>query len=339
VYNVNYPELFELGSILEPRYISTGRDQLDLTKLKKKGPDFDFSRFGSDSQPGFSTLKAMQSAMVLCDDRRSVMVFAASVAHAELIVDILRYHEETAELVSSKTKKRDRAEIVDRFKNYETKYLVNVATLLVGFDHRGVDAIADLAPSMSPSRVEQKYGRCVRYLEGKPRPIILDYAGNCHRHGLLGSIKPASEKKKVEESIELSEVVICESCGEMSPRGSKLCDCGVELEEPELRDLNSGKLYRWLDGKSARYFLHDLKNGGQAIKIQFIEGSRTIETFLLFEHKFMKHKANELASQIFGYDTIFANSFECYPFILGQRFKRALVELSRFPKIQRIEKE
>ncbi|MFQ3786190.1 DEAD/DEAH box helicase [Halomonas sp. A29] len=138
-------------------------------------------------------------------ERQGVMIFAASVAHAEEILGYLPQRE--AALVTGETPSRERERIIAAFKAKELKYLVNVAVLTTGFDAPHVDLIAILRPTESVSLYQQIVGRGLRLAPGKRDCLILDYAGNPWDLYApeVGSPRPASDTEPVQ--------VECPACG------------------------------------------------------------------------------------------------------------------------------
>ncbi|HBS17158.1 MAG TPA: ATP-dependent helicase, partial [Halomonas sp.] len=90
-------------------------------------------------------------------DRQGVMIFAATVAHAEEIMGYLP--AEQAALITGATASAERTALIDAFKARQLKYLVNVAVLTTGFDAPHVDLIAILRPTESVSLYQQIVGR------------------------------------------------------------------------------------------------------------------------------------------------------------------------------------
>lgn len=112
----------------------------------------------------------------LCQDRRGVMIFAASRKHAR---DILaRLPAEEAALILGDTPTPERQALIEAFKAKRLKYLVNVSVLTTGFDAPHVDVIALLRPTQSVSLFQQMVGRGLRLFEGKNDCLVLDYAGS-----------------------------------------------------------------------------------------------------------------------------------------------------------------
>ncbi|MEN0057597.1 MAG: DEAD/DEAH box helicase [Bdellovibrio sp.] len=110
--------------------------------------------------------------------RQGVMIFSATVKHAEEIMTYLPPGE--ARLVVGDTDIGERDEIVSDFKKKKFKYLVNVSVLTTGFDAPHVDVIAILRPTESNSLYQQIVGRGLRLAEGKKDCYILDYTGMGH---------------------------------------------------------------------------------------------------------------------------------------------------------------
>ncbi|PMR70104.1 DEAD/DEAH box helicase [Halomonas heilongjiangensis] len=138
-------------------------------------------------------------------ERRGVMLFAATVAHAEEVLGYLPAHE--AALVTGATPGAEREAIIAAFKAQRLKYLVNVAVLTTGFDAPHVDLIAILRPTESVSLYQQIVGRGLRLAPGKADCLILDYAGNPWDLYApeVGSPRPAGDTEPVQ--------VACPACG------------------------------------------------------------------------------------------------------------------------------
>lgn len=137
--------------------------------------------------------------------RQGVMIFAATVAHAEEIMGYLPADE--AALITGATPSSERTELINAFKARRLKFLVNVAVLTTGFDAPHVDLIAILRPTESVSLYQQIAGRGLRLSEGKRDCLILDYAGNPWDLYApeVGEPKPPGDNEPVQ--------VECPACG------------------------------------------------------------------------------------------------------------------------------
>ncbi len=121
------------------------------------------------------TPRIISQIIELSQHRRGVMVFAATVRHAEEILDLLPAN---SALIAGKTPSAERDRILQAFKQQKLKFLVNVAVLTTGFDAPHVDVIAILRPTESVSLYQQIAGRGLRLFPDKKECLILDYAGN-----------------------------------------------------------------------------------------------------------------------------------------------------------------
>lgn len=111
-------------------------------------------------------------------NRKGVMIFSASVKHAEEIAAYLPDGE--VKVVLGDTDITERDQIVEDFKARKFKYLVNVSVLTTGFDAPHVDVVAILRPTESNSLYQQIVGRGLRLDPGKTDCFILDYTGMGH---------------------------------------------------------------------------------------------------------------------------------------------------------------
>lgn len=98
-------------------------------------------------------------------------------------------------LVHGKTPKKERREIIRRFKAGELRVLVNVLALNVGFDAPSLTHVILGRPTMSFPVFYQIVGRAVRpHPEGLPATII-DFCGNVKRFGRVEDLKFINDKK------------------------------------------------------------------------------------------------------------------------------------------------
>lgn len=138
---------------------------------------------------------------------RRALVFAASVAHAERLCDILNRHRAgCAGWVCGKTDKDERRKTLAAFSSGKLQYVVNVGVLTEGFDDPGVEVVVMGRPTKSRSLYAQMVGRATRPLpglvdglesaderrmaiggSGKPACLVVDFVGNSGRHKLMTS--------------------------------------------------------------------------------------------------------------------------------------------------------
>jgi DNA repair protein RadD len=137
--------------------------------------------------------------------RQGVMIFSATVKHAEEILSYLPTGE--ARLVLGDTEIDERNTIVEDFKNKRFKYLVNVSVLTTGFDAPHVDVIAILRPTESNGLYQQIVGRGLRLGPEKTDCFILDYTGM--RHDIF---RPEiNDRRPTKDTVPV--LIPCPSCG------------------------------------------------------------------------------------------------------------------------------
>ncbi len=155
-------------------------------------------------------------------DRQGVMIFSASVRHAEEIMSYLPAGD--CRLVVGDTEMSVRDQTIQDFKKKKFKYLVNVSVLTTGFDAPHVDVIAILRPTESNSLYQQIVGRGLRLSDGKKECYILDYTGMGHDIYApeVGDKRPAKDTVPVQ--------VPCPQCGFENVFWGYADDDGIVLE-------------------------------------------------------------------------------------------------------------
>ncbi|WP_261902771.1 DEAD/DEAH box helicase [Vibrio fortis] len=169
-----------------------------------------------------ATPQIVEQIIHLAKDKQGIMVFAATVRHAQEILSLLPKGE--AAIVIGDTPTLERDQIINDFKRRKTKYLVNVSVLTTGFDAPHVDLIAILRPTESISLYQQIVGRGLRLSPGKDECLVLDYAGNSYDlyQPEVGDPKPDSDSEII--------TIPCPACGFNNNFWGKLDSNGFLLE-------------------------------------------------------------------------------------------------------------
>ncbi|MGL1335099.1 DEAD/DEAH box helicase [Vibrio parahaemolyticus] len=169
-----------------------------------------------------ATPQIVEQIIQYARERKGVMIFAATVRHAQEIHGLLPEGETAIVIGDTPTPERDA--IIQAFKNREIKYLVNVSVLTTGFDAPHVDLIAILRPTESVSLYQQIVGRGLRLSEGKNECVVLDYAGNSYDlyQPEVGDPKPDSTSEII--------TIPCPACGFNNNFWGKLDSNGFLLE-------------------------------------------------------------------------------------------------------------
>ncbi|WP_138439642.1 DEAD/DEAH box helicase [Marinobacter alexandrii] len=207
IFELPLSYMINRGFLTKPELVNAAVAQYDFSALAQ-------DRFGEYAEKDVNQLLSkhqrvtraiIEQVMDLAAQRKGVMIFAATVDHAREITGYLPEHH-TA-LITGATDLNERALLIQRFKQRQLKYLVNVSVLTTGFDAPHVDFIAILRPTQSVSLYQQIVGRGLRLDEGKQDCLVIDYAGNSVNlhHPEVGERKPNPDSEPVQ--------VFCPGCG------------------------------------------------------------------------------------------------------------------------------
>lgn len=162
--------------------------------------------------------------------RRGVMIFAATVRHAEEVMASLPPGNARMIGGTHNTAKKDRERLVADFKKQKYKYLVSVGTMTTGVDFTHVDVIAILRATESISLLQQMIGRGLRLHDGKTDCLLLDYANNLEKHCPDGDVfRPeirASYQSKGTGELECH----CPQCDGVNLFTARPNDMGAEID-------------------------------------------------------------------------------------------------------------
>lgn len=181
-------------------------DGLDYSRCKTQSGDFNQRDLAAVMEFEENLHGIVSPTLELTGDRRT-LIFAASVAHAERISEIINRHKPgTANYVTGTTPKDIRRQMFADYAEGKFQYLVNVGVATEGFDEPGIQFVIMARPTKSRCLYTQMAGRGTRPLTGivenideavarktqihfsdKPKLTIVDFVGNCGKHKLMTS--------------------------------------------------------------------------------------------------------------------------------------------------------
>ncbi len=246
---------YGIGDGVSDGYLTPLSSKATSTVLDVKG----VGRFGGDYKQA-----ALQAAVDKLDvtrgavdeivakgaDRRSWLCFCSGVEHAEHVRDEIRSRGISCEMISGETPKEERRRIIEDFKSYRIRALTNNSVLTTGFNHKGVDLIAFMRPTLSVSLYVQMAGRGTRVLYApgmpldtaeqriaaikagpKPSCLVLDFAGLVDKHGPVDRVQPRTPGKGEGDA----PIKVCPQdvedkngqmgCGEKVHASVRICPC------------------------------------------------------------------------------------------------------------------
>ena len=241
-YEAGLKEMIQQG-YLSPLISRAGRAEANLANLHIRGGEFISDEVAAAMDNDALVTSACREIVELTRDRKSVLIFTASVDHCKHVAEkIEAFSGKECAIVTGDTSPAERAEIIARFKGEfipadlfgtpkpPLKFLANVNVLTCGFDAPNTDCVVMLRPTNSPGLLIQCAGRGTRLSPetGKSSCLFLDYGGNILRHGPLDMIKvkePGSGKggdapaKKCPQCLALIHAgyTACPECGYVFP--------------------------------------------------------------------------------------------------------------------------
>lgn len=199
IFELPMRPLIKKGYLTQPTIFDGLSAQYDFSNLATPQND-EYSQAEVDSllhHQGRATTAIIKQVKQLAQHRQGVLVFAATVRHANEIMALMG---DDAALITAQTPHVERDEIIDHFKTKQLKFIVNVAVLTTGFDAPHVDLIAILRPTASVSLFQQMIGRGLRLSPNKTDCLVIDYAANGYDlfYPEVGQAKPNSKSVPVQ---------------------------------------------------------------------------------------------------------------------------------------------
>ena len=228
-YSAPVAELIENGYLCKLTNKPAKRE-VSMDGVRKNRGEFSSREMEDRFLAGDNVTTAVSELVTAAEDRNSVLVFAAGVAHAERIANELeKLTNEKCGVVVGTTIPLERQTFLEAFKNGSLRWLVNCDVLTTGFNARNIDCIAVMRATASPGLFAQIAGRGFRVYEDKEDCLILDFGGNIERHGPLDSESYGKKKKPPQENDNLAGLdggKECPQCRKIVGTRAAFCECG-----------------------------------------------------------------------------------------------------------------
>jgi DNA repair protein RadD len=211
---------------LSPLTSKATKIEINVNNVGRRGGEFIAGELERAADDNAVIAAACDEIVVRGVDRRSWLVFCCGVLHAHHVCDALRMRGVACRVVTGETPLTEREESIAAFKAGAIRRLVNVNVLTTGFNAPQVDLLAMLRPTLSTGLFVQMVGRGTRKADSKENCLILDFAGNCRRHGPVdevdikvggsngAAVAPATVRTKT-----------CPECAEINPLDAAACCC------------------------------------------------------------------------------------------------------------------
>jgi DNA repair protein RadD len=190
IYYIQNKELFDNGYLAKIEYYQVNLFDVNRLRLNSTGADYtDESVKAHMREINFSQL-LLKVTKRLVYVRKNVLVFTRFITDAE---ELLRHFPNGA-IVTGKTKKKEREQILADFKSGRINLVVNVGTLTVGFDYPELETIVMARPTRSLRLYYQIIGRGIRPHKLKNSMWAVDLCDNYNRFGKIEDLTLTTEK-------------------------------------------------------------------------------------------------------------------------------------------------
>lgn len=192
---------------VEQQFVSI--EGLDLSQCRTTAGDLNQGDLSKIVEQEKICLQTVSAIMQIAKDVPTI-VFAASVAQADLMCEIANWHNPgSAEWICGDTVQFPldrRREILRNFRDRQFNFLFNCMVLTEGFDQDNIGCVAVARPTKSRALYAQMIGRGTRPIDGlvdglsdpvarksaialseKPSVLVLDFVGNSGRHKLVNT--------------------------------------------------------------------------------------------------------------------------------------------------------
>lgn len=232
-------------------------------------------------------------------NRKSWLIFASGVEHAEHVAAMLQSFGVDAVASHSKMKPNEADKRLAAWKSGEVQAMVNNGKYTTGLDHPPLDLIGALRPTLSAALWVQMLGRGTRPSPEtqKENCLVLDFAGNTRRLGPINDpVKPLKPGKGGGDA----PVRICDCCGVYNHASARHCiSCGSEFsfETKIFSTSGTDELLRsdapivdYFNVQKVIYNLHEKKNkegvvtSPPSIKVSYFCGFQMFNEWVCLEH-------------------------------------------------------
>lgn len=289
-YDIDIPRLIQ-EQYLSPIISRPSSTRIDLTGVRKSGYDYNIS----DLEERFSPLirQHCEEILALGSERRHWLLFCSTVKHTQQVSACLNALGIHADFVTGDMLPIERDQKINRFKNGETRALVNCEVLTTGFNFPGIDLLAILRATKSTALYVQMVGRGMRIAPGKLDCLVLDFGNNIDRHGPIDCIEVTRKEKSSGGEVQISKAPSkeCPNCGIVTAIRTLKCPfCGYDfpLDSTKFTPKPSTQAIisevEEFDVESVSYREHRKEGKPPSLMVRYNIEKGSIAQWLCFEH-------------------------------------------------------
>jgi len=230
---VSMRELLDQG-FLSPLELAETQTHIDASDVRLQNGDYVISELAKRIDQDELTQSIARQIVKIGSNRKKWLVYCVTVQHATHMADELNSLGIKTAVISAKTPKVDRNQVIYQFKTGRIRCICNVAVLTTGFDVPELDLIALVRNTQSPVLYTQIAGRGMRRAEGKTDCLWLDFTDTTAKLGPVDQISGKGEPKK-QDNPEAPHK-ICPDCGTNCAATALECEnpeCGYKFPVPK----------------------------------------------------------------------------------------------------------
>ena len=271
IVKIQMPWLIENGYLTKPVFGDELAETIDFSRCKVNS----MGKFANkDLEEALKkderiSAKIMEQVISIVESHPSggAFIFCSTLKHVD---ECLRLLPDTARAITGHTPHNERKQILEDANNGKVRYLVNVATLLVGIDCPRFNIAAFCRPTESLTLFNQAIGRVLRLFPGKEHALILDYAQNLSRFQdfddpiINEAIQPTEDNEK-------NFVIICPECESLNTEHARRCIGVVDKSRCdyyfEWKDCDNCSVQNDIASRQCRSCQHELIDPNKKLSI------------------------------------------------------------------------
>ena len=174
VYHKDYVDMIGEKWLSDVKF-TTVKSKADLRSVRAsiKG-DFQTGQLSKAVNTPETNAITVTSWLSEAECRKSTLIFCVDINHVKDLTSAFRQHGIDARYITGMTKLKERAVLLDQFKNREFPLLLNCAVFTEGTDIPNIDCVVLARPTKSRNLLVQMIGRGMRLFPGKENCHVID---------------------------------------------------------------------------------------------------------------------------------------------------------------------
>lgn len=239
VKEIEADDLIQKGFLAEYDYYAP-KLNADFSKVKiKTTGDYDTKEIEKELDNKTIYGNIIEYYKKLANNKKTI-IYCPTISYSQKIEKLFNDNGYIAKHFDGCTNDIERSQIVDDFRQGKIQILTNVDLIGEGFDVPDCECVLLLRPTQSLSLYIQQSTRCLRPNENK-KAIIIDFVGNCFRHGMPTETREWSLKEKIKCANPSGENAIlirqCPKCYKVYQPKTRECPYCHFISEPTQREI------------------------------------------------------------------------------------------------------